>query len=693
MRKHNNVPADEHLFQRLERARHLRAQGNSAARSEAMALLDDIFQAPALHLKALLLYELGDVDHALEVMQQALSLEPTHADWQNDLGGLFNCTGKLEQAVAHFKISLQLDPYNAHTHYNLGCTLQSQRKLDQAEACYRRALELTPGDAIFLDNLGGCLYLAGKTGDAIVCYRAALALAPENVDILNNLGTALQAQKALVEAIECFKHATEIAPSHARSFVNLGMAHMERGELEAAAACQRKAAELAPRMVEAHFSLGVALHALCRSAEAVACYERALAIDPNHVKSFDNLLMTQQFVPQIDADTLFASHLAYGRQFETSLKASWPAHRNIRDPERKLKVSYVSGDFREHAVAYFIEPMLALHDRSQIEVFCYANQKSHDALSAHLQRLSNHWRPCLDLDDDQLAAQIMEDGIDILVDLSGHTSHNRLLTFARKPAPLQITYVGYLSTSGLSAMDYRLTDRLAEPPGSERYYTEKLLYLPDSTWCFQEPADSPAISPLPALTNGYLSFGSFNNVDKVNAAAVRVWAALLHRVANARLLMLANPDTRSQFIRQFAALGIPASRLEFRGKVPPADFRRTLQSVDIALDSFPVNGATTTCECLWQGVPVLSLAGPRFLSRNGLSILNAAQMPDFAADNEADLINMAALLANNLPLLNGIRLGMREHLQKTTLLDKPRFVHNLETIYRGIWRRWCGPAV
>jgi predicted O-linked N-acetylglucosamine transferase (SPINDLY family) len=445
-------------------------------------------------------------------------------------------------------------------------------------------------------------------------------------------------------------------------------------------------------MVEAHFSLGVALHALCRSAEAVECYRHALAINPGLHKTFDNYVMTQQFVPEIDADALFAAHLAYAAQFETPLKPSWPKHRNVRDPERRLKVGYVSGDFRSHAVAYFIEPILAWHDRERVEVFCYANQKKDDAVTARLRGLSDHWRSCIAQDDDELAQQIQEDGIDILIDLSGHTSHNRLLTFARKPAPLQITYVGYLSTSGLSAMDYRLTDRLAEPPGSERYYSEQLLYLPDSMWCFQAPIESPEITPLPALANGYLTFGSFNNVDKVNKASIELWSALLRKLPDARMVMLARPDVQPHFLRLFAQGGIAASRLTFIGKAPPHEYRKTLQSVDIALDSYPVNGATTTCECLWQGLPVLSLAGPRFLSRNGMSILRAAQLPDFAAQSESDLINTASLLADNPALLNGIRMGMREHLSKTALMDGQRFTANLEAIYRDIWHRWCAAS-
>jgi predicted O-linked N-acetylglucosamine transferase (SPINDLY family) len=238
-------------------------------------------------------------------------------------------------------------------------------------------------------------------------------------------------------------------------------------------------------------------------------------------------------------------------------------------------------------------------------------------------------------------------------------------------------------------MDYRLTDRLSEPAGSEQYYSEKLLYLPDSTWCYAPPQDSPDLAPLPALKNGYLTFGSLNSIDKVDVQSIALWAKLLHRLPTARLLILAVPEARRYFIDQFTARGIDTARLEFLGKLSPLQYREVVRQIDISLDSYPVNGATTTCESLWQGVPSLSLHGGRHLSRNGLSILSAAGMPDFAAATEDELINTAALLADNLAVLQNIRLGMREHLANTPLLDQRQFVLNLESIYRSIWINWC----
>ncbi len=350
--------------------------------------------------------------------------------------------------------------------------------------------------------------------------------------------------------------------------------------------------------------------------------------------------------------------------------------------------------FESMQVAYFIEPVFACHDKSQFEIFCYSNNSKKDTFTERLIADVDHWRPCANMADDEMARCIQADGIDILVDLSGHTAHNRLLVFARKPAPIQITYLGYPGTSGLTAMDYRLTDQYTEPAEdsrADRYYTEELLRLPDSMWCYRPAQEMPEVTPLPALTNGYLTFGSFNNANKLGGACLELWAALLCNLPRSRLLMVTVPEgqVRERLIRQFMAHGVASDRISFCGRLPSREFQKMLQQVDITLDPFPVNGATTTCESLWLGVPVLTLVGNRFLSRAGLSVLSAAQLPDFAATTPDEFIKTAALLANNLPLLANIRAGLRSHLASTPLLDQQRFARNMEGIYRNVWNRWC----
>jgi predicted O-linked N-acetylglucosamine transferase (SPINDLY family) len=391
---------------------------------------------------------------------------------------------------------------------------------------------------------------------------------------------------------------------------------------------------------------------------------------------------------------VFAEHRRFAGRFEVPLKPGWPKHPNSRDPERRLKIGYVSGDFYRHAVAYFIEPVLAHHDKSRFEVYCYYNNTQHDDFTDRLIAYTDHWIPCKFLSDDQLAERIRADGIDILVDLSGHTSGNRMRVFARKPAPIQVTYLGYPGTSGLSAMDYRITDHCADPEQNEIYYSEKLLRLPDSLWCYRPSDDMPEVGPLPALRNGYITFGSLNNFNKINDQCIGLWADLLKAVPGSRLVMVTVPEgaAREQLLEKFLGLGVAAGRLDIFGKLPFREFHRMFRQIDISLDPVFVNGATTTCESLWMGVPVLSLAGGRFLSRAGLSILGAAGLPEFAPATREAYLGVAVRLADNIPALAQLHDGMRARIAVSPLCDEARFTRNFEHAFRDIWGKWCNPV-
>jgi len=338
--------------------------------------------------------------------------------------------------------------------------------------------------------------------------------------------------------------------------------------------------------------------------------------------------------------------------------------------------------------------VLANHNKDRIEICCYYNHTQHDEFTDRLAGYADHWLDCKDMTDEQLAERIRSDQIDILVDLAGHTAHNRMLTFARKPAPVQITYLGYPGTSGLSAMDYRLTDGCADPAGSEAYYTEKLLRLPDSLCCYQPGKDMPEVSALPAQQNGYVTFGSFNNFNKLSGPCIELWAQLLLAVPKSRLLMVTVPEgsSRQRLAEQFAALGVSSERLEFHGKLPSREFHQAFQRADIALDPIPVTGGTTTCESLWMGLPVIVLVGARYISRVGYSFLSAAGMSEFAAHSAQDYIEVARKLAGDLPRLAQLRAGMRAQMAKSPLVDEVAFTRNLEEIYREIWIEWCGTA-
>jgi predicted O-linked N-acetylglucosamine transferase (SPINDLY family) len=554
-------------------------------------------------------------------------------------------------------------------------------------ASYRRALQIKPGFAEVHNSLGSALLQLGRFDEAAASCRRALEIRPDFAEAYNNLGLALHGLARLDDAVASYRRALEIQPHYAEVHNNLGNALRCLSRFDDAVASFRRALEINSEFAEAHSNLGIVLINLGQMDDAVASYRRALKIKPDVAMTHSSLLFALQFTSAITSQDLFEAHKRFGEQYEAPLKPHWPAHANSREPDKRLKIGYVSGDFREHAVAYFIEPVLSNHDKTQVEVFCYANSPIQDAVTVRLMAAADRWLPCAGMTDDELAQRIRADGIDILVDLCGHTAYNRLLTFARKPAPIQITYLGYPGGSGLSAMDYRLTDRYAEP-GDDQYYTEELLRLPDSLWCYRPADGMPEATPLPALANGYLTFGSFNNCYKVGEACIALWAALLRSLPTARLLMVTVPEgeMRLRLTRQFEEFGVASERLAFCGKLPAREFHRKLQQVDIALDPFPVNGATTTCESLWLGVPVLTLVGGRFLSRAGFSVLNAAGLPEFAAATPEEYIQAATKLANDLPRLAEIRAGMRAHLKTTPLLDQQRFTRNLESIYRDVWR-------
>ena len=650
--------------------------------------------ALALHYLALIRYRQGHVPQALQLMQESVTAAPSDASAQSDLGSILSVLGRLDEAVASLRKALGLNSADFQTHYNLGCTLQAQGEHIEAEKSYREATRLMPSSPVILCNLGGCLQELGRTDEAIACYRAALELDPDDIKSVNNLGVALYTGGDLQGAKATFESTLERCPDSARTWINLGMIHYDSGDYEKALEHYLKAIALDPQYPEGHFSVGVALQALCRPVEAIQHYEEAIAFDPGYIRAYDNVLMTSLFVPGVTPEALLREHRRFGEQFEAPIKPHWPQHKNVRDPGKRLKVGYVSGDFRSHAVAYFIEPVLANHDKSAFEVFCYSNNRKHDGITERLMAVSDHWLNCVSMSDKELAARIEKDGIDILIDLAGHSGQNRLTAFARKPAPVQITYLGYPCTTGLTAVDYRITDHYTEPEGSATFYTESLLRLPDSMWCYRPAADMPELTPLPALKNGFLTFGSFNNINKIGEECIRIWATLLHRVPGSRLLIATVPEgqMRLDLTEKFVHLGVSPERVGFLGKLAPQQFQLHLQTVDISLDPTPINGATTTCESLWLGVPVFATVGQRFLSRAGLSVLSAANMADFAFQSEEELYKTAALLNANLPLLANIRQGMREHLRNTALLDQVSFTRNLESLYRQAWAAWCSRA-
>jgi len=368
----------------------------------------------------------------------------------------------------------------------------------------------------------------------------------------------------------------------------------------------------------------------------------------------------------------------------------------MRDPERRLRIGYVSGDFRDHSVSLFIEPILAWHARGAFEVVCYSNLSRPDEVTQRLRTYAAHWREVHALGDEALANLIREDAIDILVDLSGHSANNRLLAFGRKPAPVQVTYLGYPGTTGLAAMDYRLTDTVVDPAGDgDRWYSERLIRLPDTMWCYRPHEALSEVMPAPALSKGYVTFGSLNHCAKLNPQLFALWARLLARLPESRLIVTSIPAGNAQASLKacFAAAGVDPGRLEIRDRVPRDQFNALVLQIDIALDSFPYGGTTTTCDALWKCIPVVSLSGDTTASRSGASLLNAVGLGELVAPTAEAYLEIAAGLARDPRRLADMRLALHERIRRSSLVDAERFTRNLENAYREMWRLWCSAGV
>ena len=529
----------------------------------------------------------------------------------------------------------------------------------------------------------------GEPAAALATLEAALRQDAGDAAVLAELGLTHRALGRGDAARALLERAAASAPGSVLPLLYLGNLAHESARLDDALAAYRAALAIDGRNAALHYNLALTLMSCGEAADAVEAFRACLAEAPDYADARSSLLFALNLSDRAGTEDTVAEHFEWGRRIADPL---WRERgfSNAPEPQRSLRVGYVSADFFGHAAADFIHSFLPQHERGRYEITCYCN--------AHLPEASYHlyghtWRDISALDDAQAASLIEQDAIDILVDLSGHTRGNRLLVFARKPAPLQLTFLGYPNTTGMRAMDYRLTDAYADPPGaSERRYRERLLRLPHGLWCYRPPAEGmPEAGALPALSKGHVTFGSMNNVAKLNAGLVGLWADLLLRVGDAHLLLATIPpgSTRERLLRVFVAKGIDIRRIEFSDRLPKSGFQALHKQVDIALDAYPCNGGATTCETLWLGVPVVSLAGEAFRSRAGVSLLSAAGLPQLVAHSGAEYLDIAASLARDRERLGQLRAGLRESLRASPLMDAAAFARALEAQYRGAWREWC----
>ncbi|HEX5418982.1 MAG TPA: tetratricopeptide repeat protein [Gammaproteobacteria bacterium] len=566
--------------------------------------------------------------------------------------------GRLSEAERGYRQILRRHPGHPDSLHLLGVIALQTGHLEPALQLIRRAAALRPDAALYRNNLGQVLERLGREDEARAAYEAAIELDPHDAEPLNNLGHFLMRRGRLSEAEACCRAAITLNPNYAEPHVNLGNVQKERGELD----------------------------------DALASYRRAIALRPELSALHSNLLLALHYHPDCSPEELAREHRQWAARHVAPLASERRPHANDRRPDRTLRIGYVSPDFRDHSVARFMLPILQQHDREQLAVFAYSDVTRPDAVTELIRGNVDTWRNICTLSDAQLAEVVRDDRIDILVDLAAHSGRNRLVTFARKPAPVQVTYLAYCSTTGVDAIDYRLTDRFLDPPdGDLSHYSERSIRLPDCYWCYAAPSVASARPVASDRRPGPPTFGCLNNFVKVTPATLGLWARLLLRVPEARLLLHAPEGShRDRVHEMLRRAGVPKTRIAFIGTQPFEDYLNTYREIDVALDPFPFAGGTTTCDALWMGVPVVSLAGRRAVSRAGSSLLSNAGLGDLVARNEDQYLDLAAGLIRERPRLAAMRLELRSRLESSPVMDQPRFTRNLEAAFRRMWRTWCG---
>lgn len=600
---------------------------------------------------------------------------------------------RLEEARALYSEICQIDKQDPDAWLMLGAVQGMLGKHAEAADCLRRAIDIQPNNPQAHYNLGVASRDQGKFAEAVEAFQAALRLKPDYADAYENLAFAFLSLKRFDEAIAAFEATLRFYPGKPELHSNLGSVYQAKGLLQKAEASYRQALRLNPGTVVVYENLGSTLSVQGRHEEALDCFREGLRRKPGNAYIHSNLLLTLNYLADKDPLEILEEHRAWGRAHPCT-DDSLAEFANTREPERRLRIGYLSPDFRSHSVAYYIEPLLRAHNRSTVEVYCYSNVVRPDDTTQRLRSLADVWRDIFSMSDKQVAEQVRSDSIDVLIDLAGHTGANRLWLYARRLAPVQATYLGYPNTTGLSTMDYRITDFLADPEGQEKFYTEKLLRLPGCFLCYQPPAEAPEVAPLPANKTGRITFGSFNNLAKINSRTIQIWSKILRAVPESRLFLknhsLTDPATRERYWAMFREQGVPSDRIELIGTVSSSAAHLALYGeVDIGLDTFPYNGTTTTCEALWMGVPVITLVGHTHAGRVGLSLLTTVGLRELAAITPEEYVACAAALAADIGSLSALRASLRERMRASPLCDAAAFAGTLETAFREIWRRWC----
>jgi predicted O-linked N-acetylglucosamine transferase (SPINDLY family) len=679
----------------LEQGIALLQQGD-LARAEVLfqrIVANDARHADANHLLGVVAMQRGQHDAAIRRIEQAIQANPGAAMYYNNLAYALNSTGRFKEALPTCEQALRLSPDFPEAHYNRGNALQGLGQAREALAAFERTIQLRPGhiDAHFAK---GCALLAARRGrDAEHCFRRVIELNPRHAGAYNNLGVALLNSGRYDEALAACDRALQLVPDYAHAHLARGDVLKKLLRMDEALAAYERAIALQPGYTGAHGNRAEMMLGAGRVEEAEAGYRRALELNPADASQHSNLLFVQAAQCRLSFDEQLAALRRWDEVHgKAGRDAPLPARRIDAAPGRRLRVGYVSPHLRAHVVNFFFEPLLAAHDQARFEVYCYASMPEHraDDATRRLRGHAEHWRFVRDMSDAELARLIRADSIDILVDLDGHTAHNRLKAFTYRPAPIQATYLGFFASTGLAAMDYWITDAVLHPQDTAELASEKILRLPRCWVCYRPHELAPDVAPCPHADER-VTLGSFSNVSKLTPEVIETWSRILRELPESRLLLMdramKDPMVRTRLLDRFAACGVTQERLWLRDGAPRAQYFATYAEVDIVLDAFPRTGGTTTAEALWMGVPVVTLAGQRYVERISASKLMALGLDELIARDREEYVAIALSLARDPARRAALRASLRDTMARSALCDGAGLARAMEAAYLSMVER------
>lgn len=668
------------------------------------ALKIDPHYAPAYYNLGVVYSELMQYDTALGCYEKAALERPMYAEAYCNMGVIYKNRGDLESAIACYERCLAVSPNFEIAKNNmaialtdLGTKVKLDGDINQGVAYYKKALYYNWHYADAMYNLGVAYGEMLKFDAAIVFYELAFHFNPHCAEACNNLGVIYKDRDNLDKAVECYQMALSIKPSFSQSLNNLGVVYTVQGKMDAAAEMIEKAIAANPTYAEAYNNLGVLYRDAGSISLAIDAYEQCLKIDPDSRNAGQNRLLAMNYINEGHDDKLFEAHRDWGKRF-MKLYSQFTSWDNTKDAERPLVIGYVSPDYFTHSVSYFIEAPLVYHDYQNYKVVVYSAVVKADAKTIRFRekvmKKGGIWRDIYGIDEKKVAAIVREDKIDILVELTGHTANNKLGMMACRPAPIQVTWIGYPNTTGLPTIDYRITDSLADPPETKQKHIEELVRLPECFLCYMPSPEAGPVSPTPALSNGFITFGSFNNLAKITPKVLQVWARILCAVPNSRLVVKCKPfccdSVRHRFLSTLEHLGLESLRVDLLPLILlNHDHMQAYSLMDISLDTFPYAGTTTTCESLYMGVPCVTMAGSVHAHNVGVSLLTKVGLKHLIAKNEDEYVQLALQLASDVTALSNLRMSLRDLMSKSPVCDGQNFTLGLESTYRNMWHRYC----